>query len=193
MFSARYSERSDRDWSALVSGGDDVRFDLRFPTVFLISSLLILTLLSLVIFEASSSGPLVDIISKNIDIFKSAFFMLSVFMLFILLFLIAAMQHLEVFAKVLCFASVIVLAVDVILGCGIIYLSNGLLKNGTAMVPTPFEAIYFSVMVFTSNGWDEFLPGPKGRDLVLFEGTLSFVFTPILIACLFLMLHQKRQ
>jgi len=127
------------------------------------------------------------VVAENIGLFETAAFVISLFFFILLFFAMLQMRGFNIRAKILCFLSTVLIAGNVIVLFAMIYLTRGLLENGKAIAPTQFEGMYFSILVFTGNGWGEFLPTSITRIVVLVQTVLGVLFFPMLISSMLLL------
>lgn len=157
-----------------------------FPSTVFTAALGAFLVLSL-FYWASDGEGLRKLVLGNITLFETAAFILSTFFFVLLFFAMLQMRGFRTQAKILCFLSTVLVAGNVVVLFAMIYMTRGLLENGKQIAPTQFEAMYFSMLVFTGNGWGEFLPMPIARIVVLVQTVLSVLFFPMLISSMLLL------
>jgi hypothetical protein len=130
-----------------------------------------------------------DTISKNKDLFLGSFYTLAFSGLIFLFYLIWMMQKMPVLDRVLCFLTVVTFMTNVIMFCSLSYGAFGLSADDMLINPSPNEATFFSIMVFTGASWGEYGPVEPTRMLAAFQSLISYLFIPLILSALIVLIR----
>ncbi|MGA0607250.1 hypothetical protein ACO2Q0_14765 [Phenylobacterium sp. VNQ135] len=138
-----------------------------------------------------SFAALTSLIRRHADMFTGFFYSILSFTLFyiIIVFILASRMFLaeRIFALLACAIS----AGNTVLSFALLYGALGLKRDGVAILPSAFESVFFSSMVFSGNGWAEYSPNANSYTVVAVQSVASYVFMPLLLSALVLLLDVK--
>jgi hypothetical protein len=158
--------------------------------LFFISAAVLVALITLVS-DQSAFSHLSLIVRRQPDLFEGFFYSLLGFTFVYIVIIFAYVSRMRFIERLFALLVCMVSAGNTLFSFALLYGGLGLKRDGLEIIPSSFEATFFSAMVFSGNGWAEYSPGMRTYTAVAVQSVASYIFVPLLLSALVLIFDKR--
>lgn len=158
--------------------------------LFFISAVLLMALITLVSDQVAFAN-VTDIVRRQSELFEGFFYSLIGFTFIYILIVFAYVSRMRFIERLFALMVCLVSAGNTLFSFALLYGGLGLKREGIEITPSAFDAVFFSAMVFSGNGWADFSPSERTYSVVAIQSVTSYIFVPLLLSALVLMFDKR--
>lgn len=132
-----------------------------------------------------------EIVSRQTSLFQTFFYAILAFTFIYITIVLAYVSRMYLLERLFALLVCILSAGNTVFSFALLYGGLGIKKDGLEILPSSFEAMFFSAMVFSGNGWAEYSPGAQTYSVVAVQSVASYIFMPLLLAALVILFDLK--